>query len=71
MKARGILDHADKIAVYHRIHSLIFDDQPCLFLFTNDVIYAVDKRVRGITPTPAGLFHNLSYWFIPKEMQEQ
>ncbi|HEY1126733.1 MAG TPA: peptide-binding protein, partial [Actinomycetota bacterium] len=56
-------------AAYHRIQEILADDQPYVFLYYPDSLWAVASRVRGIKPAPAGIDYNFIDWFVPKSLQ--
>ncbi|MBK8268735.1 MAG: hypothetical protein IPK83_10705 [Planctomycetes bacterium] len=43
-----LLDENERAKCYQRIHRIIYEDQPCTFLFHEPALYAVSKRVEGI-----------------------
>lgn len=66
-QARREFDEDKRVAMYHRIHEIIAEEQPYLFLYARPGLTAVDKRVHGIVIHPQGL--DPSEWFIPKALQ--
>ncbi|MGB9823088.1 peptide-binding protein [Thermodesulfovibrio sp.] len=69
-KARETLDRQERKKLYWRIHELITDDQPYTFLYVPDTIIAVNKRIKGIEPAPAGIWHNYIFWYVPKNRMD-
>jgi peptide/nickel transport system substrate-binding protein len=59
---------AERVKFYHRLHQVLADDQPVVFLYWRDALPAIASRVRGINPGPAGLRWNFTDWFIPKHL---
>ena len=57
---------ADRTRFYHRLHEVLAEDQPLVFLYWRDVMPAVSARVFGINPGPAGIRWNQEEWFVPK-----
>lgn len=62
-------DREERRAIYHRIHELIALDQPYTFLYTPYSLTAVNRRIRGIDPAPAGLSWNFTRWWVPETEQ--
>jgi peptide/nickel transport system substrate-binding protein len=60
---------ADRARFYHRLHEVLAEDQPLVFLYWRDVMPAVSARVFGIDPGPAGIRWNQDEWFVPKYLQ--
>jgi len=60
---------ADRVRYYHRLHQLLADDQPIVFLYWRDSLPVVSSRVYGIEPGPAGIKWNFPDWFVPKALQ--
>ena len=50
---------------YNRIHEIIYDEQPYLFLYYPDSLPIVNSRFRGIEPAPAGISYNFIKWYVP------
>ncbi len=57
---------ADRARFYHRLHEVLAEDQPLVFLYWRDVMPAVSSRVFGINPGSAGIKWNQDEWFVPK-----
>jgi len=55
--------------IYWKIHQLIADDQPYLFLYVSDSLPVVHKRFHGIEPAPAGIGYNFIRWYVPERLQ--
>ena len=45
-------DREKRAAIYAKIHELMWEDQPSLWLFHRYSLYAVNKRVRGVNFSP-------------------
>jgi peptide/nickel transport system substrate-binding protein len=60
---------ADRARFYHRLHEVLAEDQPLVFLYWRDALPAVSSRLFGINPGPAGIKWNLDTWFVPKHLQ--
>ncbi|MCX6348687.1 MAG: peptide-binding protein [Candidatus Aureabacteria bacterium] len=70
IKGVRTFDQAERRKIYHRIHELIARDQPYTFLYTPHSLVAVNRRIRGIEPAPAGLSWNLIKWWVPQGEQK-
>jgi peptide/nickel transport system substrate-binding protein len=68
-EGRSVFDIEKRKKAYNRIHKLIADDLPYVFLYSADSISAVHKRICGIKPAPAGIGYNFIKWYVPKEYQ--
>jgi len=68
-KGRATCHQSERVAVYHRIQEILAEDQPYVFLYYPDSLWAVASRVRGIKPAPAGIDYNFIDWFVPKQLQ--
>lgn len=66
--ARTIANKEDRIEKYEEIVAAINADIPALFVYSPDFIYALPKKVRGITldhiTTPADRFNDVHNWYI-------
>jgi len=69
IQARQTFDQQERANLYHKIHQIIFDEQPYLFLYTPDSLLIIDKRFQGIEVGPGGIGHNFIKWWVPKHLQ--
>ena len=69
IKGRRTFDQEEREIIYHKIHEIIFDEQPYMFLYSPDSLTIINKRFRGIDPGPAGIGHNFIKWWVPKNKQ--
>ena len=69
VEARGIFDQDKRAKLYHRIHSILYDDQPYMFLYVPDALPIVHERFHGIEPAPVGIGYNFIKWWVPKDRQ--
>ena len=60
---------AERVRYYHRLHQVLSDDQPLVFLYWRDALPVVSSRIYGIQPGPAGIKWNFNDWFVPKYLQ--
>ncbi|MFH1691164.1 MAG: peptide-binding protein [Candidatus Omnitrophota bacterium] len=68
-KARITFDLELRKKYYQRIHALIYDDQPYMFLYAPDSLEVVSSRFKGIDPAPIGIGHNFIKWWVPESQQ--
>lgn len=69
-EGRRIFDIKKRAEYYHRIHRIIAEEQPVMFLFAPDSLDIISSRIQGIEPAPAGLSHNFTKWWVPKNKQK-
>jgi len=65
---RTTCHQADRVTFYHRLHQVLADDQPVVFLYWRDALPAIASRIHGIEPGPAGIRWNFQGWFVPKHL---
>jgi peptide/nickel transport system substrate-binding protein len=65
---RTTCHQTDRVKYYHRLHQVLADDQPVVFLYWRDALPAIASRIQGIHPGPAGLRWNFTDWFVPKHL---
>lgn len=70
VEARQTFDQEERKNAYQRIHALIYDDQPCMFLYVPDSLIALHQRFQGVKPAPIGIGYNFVYWWVPKARQK-
>ena len=66
---RSSCNQADRVKFYRKLHQVLADDQPLVFLYWRDALPAVSSRVHGIQPGPGGIKWNFTDWFVPKQLQ--
>jgi len=55
-EARAEMDEARRMAIYHRLHRILRDDAPAIFLFNSTKKYGLRRRLTGVETSPLGLF---------------
>ncbi|MBG0777502.1 MAG: peptide-binding protein [Desulfovibrionaceae bacterium] len=68
-KGRRTLDQKERKIYYDKIQEILHRDQPYCFLYVPKALPAVQARVRGITPAPAGITHDFYHWWVPRDLQ--
>ena len=66
---RSTFDQATRKAAYDKFQEILHSEQPYTFLYVPYELSAVQKRFRGIEPTPAGIFYNTNQWWVPLDEQ--
>ena len=69
VEGRRTFDQRQRTAIYHRIHQLIAEDQPYLFLYVPEALPVVHARVRNVVASPIGIGYNLIDWYVSKAAQ--
>lgn len=67
---RRTFDQKKRQAIYRKVHALIAEDQPYIFLYVPDALPVIHKRIRGVQPAAAGLGWNFIKWYVPKAEQK-
>lgn len=67
-EGRRTFSQEERARIYKRIHSLIAEDQPYIFLYIPDSLVAVHRRAQGIVLKPAGISYNFEQWWIRPDM---
>ena len=68
-EGRKTFDQNKRKEIYQEIHSILYDEQPYMFLYIPDSLPIISKRFQGIKPAPVGISYNLIDWWVPKEKQ--
>ena len=66
---RSSCNQPERVKYYRKLHQVLSEDQPVVFLYWRDSLPAVSSRVYGIQPGPAGIKWNFTDWFVPKQLQ--
>ena len=69
-QGRRIFDQTQRKIIYNRIHEIIYDEQPYIFLYTPDSLPILSSRFQGIEVAPSGISHNFIKWYVPKTRQK-
>jgi peptide/nickel transport system substrate-binding protein len=65
-EGRRSFDESRRAEIYHKVHALIYADQPCLFLYSAEMLPIVSKRFRNVETSPIGIGYNFIKWYVPK-----
>lgn len=65
--SRKEFDAEKRHKLFHRLHQIIHEEQPCTFLFTTETLVAVHRRFQNVNVYPLGLVP--SEWWVPRELQ--
>jgi peptide/nickel transport system substrate-binding protein len=69
IEARRTFDQEKRKAYYNRIHEIIYDEQPYMFLYVPDSLSVLASRFQGIKPAPIGIGYNFIDWWVPRAEQ--
>ena len=69
-EGRRIFDQTERQNIYHKIHQIIYDEQPYCFLYVADALPIVHARFHGIEVGASGIGHNFIKWYVPKSQQK-
>lgn len=67
VEGRATFDQAKRKQIYWKIHEMIAQDYPYVFLYSPDTLTAIAKRIKGPELAPAGLGWNYIRWYVPEE----
>lgn len=70
IEGRETFDPVVREKIYRKIHALIADDVPYLFLVNPMSLPVIHKKILGVEQAPAGLGWNFNHWYIPKAWQD-
>lgn len=69
IEGRSTYDIQKRKKAYNRIHEIIAEELPYVFIYVPDSLAAVDNRFQNIKVEAAGIRYNFEKWFVPKEAQ--
>ncbi|MFH1369171.1 MAG: peptide-binding protein [Elusimicrobiota bacterium] len=69
-KGRKTFDHEKRKTIYHKMHRILAQDLPYIFLYYPESMPVVHKRFIGPEVAPAGLGWNFFKWYAPKTQQK-
>lgn len=67
VKARHTFDREIRRRCYFRFQEILAEEQPYTFLFIPYANIAIHKRIKGVSPKPAGITYNMEKWYVPYE----
>jgi len=70
IEGRRTFDQEERARIYRRVHEILYNDQPYLFLYVPDALPIIHSRFKGIEVGPGGIGHNFIEWFVPKREQK-
>jgi len=70
LEGRRTFDQGQRQRIYRRIHEIIYEEQPYMFLFTADGLSALHTRFKGVKPAAAGIGYNFIDWWVPRQQQK-
>ena len=69
-RGRATCVQDERARAYRRVHAILADDVPLLFLYHREALHAVSSRIRGVKPIPVGtILHNFKDWYVPRQLQ--
>ncbi len=69
-EGRREFDETVRAKIYHRIHQILSDDEPYLFLYVPEALPVVHRRFQGVRQAPKGVGFNFIHWYVPKDEQK-
>jgi peptide/nickel transport system substrate-binding protein len=69
VKARATFDRGERKKAYRRIHRVLYDEQPYLFLYVADALPVIHARFRGVEAGAIGIGYNFIDWYVPDTEQ--
>jgi peptide/nickel transport system substrate-binding protein len=68
-RGRSSCVQEERARAYHRIHEILAEELPVLFLYSREELPVVSSRIHGIVPSANGIRHNFREWYVPKPLQ--
>ena len=69
-EGRRTFDQKKREVIYHKIHGILADDLPYIFLYYPESLPCVHKRIKAVEATPAGIGWNFNKWWVPRNQQK-
>lgn len=70
IEGRRTFNKEKRKKIYHKIHEILYDEQPYLFLYVPDALPAVHRRFKGVEISPIGIGYNFIDWYVPETEQK-
>ncbi|MBU1062260.1 MAG: peptide-binding protein [Candidatus Omnitrophica bacterium] len=69
LEGRRTFAQEERAGIYRRIHEILYEEQPYLFLYVPDALPIIHGRFKGIEVGPGGIGHNFIKWHVPEGEQ--
>jgi len=69
VSGRRTFDREKRKEIYNKIHKILYEDQPYMFLYIADSLVALHRRFEGIELSPIGIGYNFIDWWVPQNKQ--
>ncbi len=69
---RKEFDHTQRARIYQEIAKILYEEQPYVFLWNRPTLRAFNKRIRGVTFSPRGVWNfdpSFTAWWVHKSEQ--
>ena len=70
LEGRRTFDISERKKIYYKIHEILYNEQPYLFLYVPDALPILHSRFKGVEVGVAGIGHNFIRWFVPEKEQK-
>ena len=70
LEGRSTFNLEKRKSIYHQIHTILSEEQPCTFLYVPDALPVLNKRFKGVEKAPLGIWYNFIHWHVPKDKIE-
>jgi peptide/nickel transport system substrate-binding protein len=67
LEGRRTFDVGKRKITYRRIHQILAEEQPTIFLFVPDALPVLHKRFKGVEQAPIGIWYDYIRWYVPKD----
>lgn len=68
-QGRTEFDMNKRKKIYRRLHEILADEQPYLFLYFADSKQVLHKRFKNVKLEKAGIGHNFIEWYVPRDQR--
>lgn len=66
---RRTFDQRERQVIYRKLHRMLAEDLPYIFLYYPEALPTVHKRFQSVIVAPAGIGWNFREWYVPKSLQ--
>jgi len=70
IEGRSTFDLEKRKKAYHKVHEIIADELPYVFIYVPDSLSAIDNRIKNVKVEAAGIKYNIEKWYVPKGAQK-
>lgn len=67
-RGRRTIAKKERGEIYRKVHEMLAEEQPSVFLYNADLLFISHRRINGIEPSPAGMLQDIARWKLKRRL---